>query len=1612
MRQHFDHALELVDAFLHDALDPGDAEWVERHCETCPVCKVALAEARKRQNALGSVAPSEASEDLIQATLRHIETRDQQHRRHRRLLFACVLPAAAAVLVLLVGANLYYGLMKPTPYDLVVLGQDQLLASAHNSLRVRLINHITGTPVAHVPVEVVLRDPRSGEVVEKLASFTTDADGTGQPRFRLPESAEGQFELCVVAHTEGKEEVLSHFVTVKRSARVMLSSDKPLYQPGQVIRLRALALRQPDLRPLAGQEVTFSVADPKGNLIFKQKSQSPEGKSSKYGIGSVDCPLADEVLEGQYTVSCKFGDIESRRTITVQKYVLPKFKVEVAGLKDFYAPGDPVRGVVQVQYFFGEPVPDGEVKISLIDRSPQPQTVAERTDADGKAAFDFKLPNDGALPSAEDRHFTLDVTVVDKAGQQHGTRVSRVVTSEALRVEVIPEAGALVRGVANKVFLYVSHADGSPAEATVQVSGVRQPLTTSKLGVASFELTPALDDVNLRIHAADAAGQNVRREVRLLCGPFNQDFVLRSDRAVYDGGQTVHLLALGAGTEPVFVDFIKDGQTVLTETVAVQNGRGEAQFDLPADIFGTLEMNAYRFSPGTQANTVTLPVRKTRVLYVRPASDVQIQASIRNGTYRPREQTKVLFRLTDKAGKPAPGALSVAVVDEALFAVLDRAPGMERTFYLLEHDLLKPVTTTFPRWSSDDKPIAGVEERGQLEQALFAKTARTVTQDAESSRLPPGSRVEKPTDAESDVAEVNGPSPYSLSENSFTEKAQLVRETRNHGLRWVWLGWAALFALVCLTGYIVAWIYVNRQLMAVLSVSAVIVLGCGGGFLLVNERYEYAADMNEAATAAPEAVGAPPFAEGTQDIRKTETDPDNHPVPPRPVPPNDDPNPPEKIGSARPPRVRNWFPETLLWAPELITDERGEYELPLEMADSMTQWRLSASAVTADGRLGATQAALRVFQPFFVDLDLPVTLTRNDEADLRVVVHDHRRRAEPTPQTVTLTLSDGRWYEPAWFELLERDEQGAKLFTKTVTLMPGEVKTVAYRIKVNKVGLRRLEVTARAGDLADGIERTIEVVPDGRRVDFVKSGDLEVPAEIALRVPANAIEGSPKAVLKIYPSNLSQVIEGLDGIFQMPHGCFEQTSSTTYPNVLALDYLRRTKKALPGVEMKAKGYIQTGYQRLLTFEVSRGGGFALFGRGPGDPVLSAYGLMEFRDMARVHDVDPDLIARTQKWLLAQRGDDGGWGVDGGPSPYARLRGTAYIAWAAFNGQPDADQGGKTKAYLLRQRPGEIADPYALALVCNALLALDPTGTSAAPYLDRLDALGTTDGERFVFWKQAPGSRTVYHSTGSSGDVETTALAALAIMTGQRSQAATRKALAWLVSQKDGRGTWNSTQATVLALKALLAGTELAGGERERIIQVSLGDRRLEDIRIPADQSEVVFSRDLPVVPGSEATLKVVETTGTAAGYQVVLRYHVPAPAPQEREPFAVAVKFDRAEVRLNDTVKVMATLRNRSPQNAPMLMAELPVPAGFALDPSPLNRLVKEGKIARFEVRGQTLIVYLLGLDAGKSLPIPYELLARQPVKVTAAAPRAYEYYDPAREGRGQATEVSVTPRP
>ena len=107
--------------------------------------------------------------------------------------------------------------------------------------------------------------------------------------------------------------------------------------------------------------------------------------------------------------------------------------------------------------------------------------------------------------------------------------------------------------------------------------------------------------------------------------------------------------------------------------------------------------------------------------------------------------------------------------------------------------------------------------------------------------------------------------------------------------------------------------------------------------------------------------------------------------------------------------------------------------------------------------------------------------------------------------------------------------------------------------------------------------------------------------------------------------------------------------------------------------------------------------------------------------------------------------------------------TAYVGWAVFAKNQPNNNSQRTLDYLLAHRPETIQSVNVLATVANALLAIEPTGDSAAAYLARLDDLkkSSEDGKT-VWWEQGEGQETMFHGSGRAGNVETTALATMAL----------------------------------------------------------------------------------------------------------------------------------------------------------------------------------------------------------------------------------------------------------
>jgi uncharacterized protein YfaS (alpha-2-macroglobulin family) len=567
---------------------------------------------------------------------------------------------------------------------------------------------------------------------------------------------------------------------------------------------------------------------------------------------------------------------------------------------------------------------------------------------------------------------------------------------------------------------------------------------------------------------------------------------------------------------------------------------------------------------------------------------------------------------------------------------------------------------------------------------------------------------------------------------------------------------------------------------------------------------------------------------------------------------------------------------------------------------------------------------------------------------------------------------------------------------KTVKLGPNQVSCVYFPIKAMVIGKHSLTVKAASGSLSDGIKRELTVYPNGQKQTDVANGIINGKIHLNATIPDYAIPGASKLFIKIYPGTLSQVVDGLEGLLQVPHGCFEQTSSITYPNVLIMKYLKSIKKDKPEISIKAEQYINVGYQRLLTFE-SPDGGFDWFGGAPANTVLTAYGIMELSDMDSVHEVDPQVIERAKTLLHKRQQHDGSWKSSNYTSTWgeldSKLTTTSYITWClaeAGDSYFNSAIIGRACDYIT-QNVDNIRDTYTLALAANALVAAG-NKEAAKELLDRL-ANSAKVRQNKASWPSK--SSTLTYTRGDIADAETTALAAYAFFkSGTRIDMA-RQALTELIARKSPSGDWGTTQATILALKALFAASKGGTGGKTDI-RITVNGRSAGTVHLSGDDSDVLQIVDVTsLTDGGRNTIELSVNGEARPAYQIVARYYIPWAQVSDKtsEEINIDVLYSQLKVAKCGTVDVSAVVKSRN--TVKMAMVDLGIPPGFSVDTEGLELLKSKRIIDRFELTHRQLILYLHNLRPGRQINIHYRLQVLYPVRATVPVSKAYDYYNP-----------------
>ncbi len=1578
-----------------------------------------------------------------------------------------------------------------------ILGQQAYLAGGAAALRV-IVTDSRNEPIAgsgSVRVELDGRTVFTGPVNRR---------GAADARFRFPATMTGSHTLHYIADTQLGSTEVTQQVRIEDKASILLTTEKPLYQPGQTIHVRALALDRANHQATARRPLTFELEDSRGNKVFKKATET-----SAYGIASAEFILATEVNLGTYHLRAIMENNRAELALNVERYVLPKFKVAI----DFtgkaahgYRPGDHVTGTVRANYFFGKPVDGGEVtvKASAMDVAIVDSTPSEgKTDADGAYKFDLILPSyfagnpldHGAIRAL------VQATVKDTAGHSEMRGEPVTVSQSPLLITAVPEGGTLIPNLENQVFVLTSYADGKPAATTVKVHG--ESVNTDAGGVAVVRLAPGPGAENLQIEASDAQGNRASTSLQLQVRQGPDQILLRTERAVYRAGDSIQLKVFATKARgAAYVDVIKDGQTVLTRDLDIVDGQATLTIPATPDLAGTLDCNAYLF--GRDAR----PIGDHRLLFVQPADELKIEATADGAVYKPGDDARIRFRVTNSHGEGVQAALGLQVVDEAVFALAEKQPGFAKVFFYLEQEAMKPRYEIHSIGMPDVvEPV--VARQSQAARALFAATEMVNTDGFETeagrhvsqakfgqymgayhtrfveqarSQLSGGPELtdawggklsvtsvsyggpgktymvrsagpDKQLNSADDlyayfsvrepkmVARANsGPSgidiniehdrgPYngradisgvvadpkggavegvSVAAREVASGQMRNATTNSEGAFQFTAAPAGDYQITVAYGSVTTAVKLtlNARDRAVLSAHLQVASGKivvtqplpmpaarpmfamqagmagAGGFarkaadLPMNDRVDMLDVRAEAATML--AVNGAVDGKDLEVLKKMTAETGGTP----------------KVAAAA--RVRSYFPEALYINPEIVTDQHGIATITIPMADSITTWRMAMMASTARGLLGSGTSSLKVFQDFFVDLDLPVTLTQGDRVSIPIGVYNYASAAGD----VGLQLQPADWYT------LVQDTAD-----KSLTVEPGRVGGSQFTIEAKRIGKFKLTLAAHmkgAANRSDIVVREIEVIPNGREQSVVFNGRLENTVAHTLNFPAGAIPDASKVLVRLYPGPLSQVIEGMDSILRMPGGCFEQTSSSTYPNVLALDYMKNANKLTPEVHAKAEGFIVNGYQRLLTFEVP-GGGFSWFGSAPANKILTGYGLMEFSDMAKVHDVDPNLIHRTQQWIAGQQQPDGSWKPDtqfineGATNRFNTdpLRIAAYLGWSLANTGYQGPAVEKARQFVVAHMDGK-ADRYTLAVVANfaADYNKDREFTNRAMQL-LLDA--RTEKDDRVWWNS---QETGVYATGESAAVETTGLAVQGLLKWGQASATASKALSYIAAKKDASGAWGTTQATIMALRALLLSTQKGAADVRGTVEISLNGQPAKTLTLTADNNDLLHQFVFDGQPG-DVSLKFNGKGGLA--YQIVGRYFVPWDKKPAGEPLSIDVTYDRTTLAQNDLATATATIKNNLPKPANMVMLDLGIPPGFDLLSEDLQAYQeKKGHLQKFSLTATQAILYLDSVKPGETVTFQYRLRAKYPIRAKTFQSKVYEYYDPAVNAVARPVQLEV----
>ena len=1304
-----------------------------------------------------------------------------------------------------------------------------------------------------------------------------------------------------------------------------VSTDKPIYREGEKVYLRSVLLHVADRTPYSDAASAFVTI------------KGPKGDQvfqTRSTLEDAVTGLAWEVPMGQaggeYAVSVVYPQVgapPAERKFDVRAYRAPRLKTQIKFLRDGYGPGDEAVATLSANRAEGGVPKNAEVTITARVDGVEIHRATAKVGAKGNCVARFKLPAE-----IERGEGTLAFAIKDGGAVETATKTIPILL-QTLDLTFFPEGGEFVEGVPNRLYFEAR----TPAQKPADFSGVVLDSTGKEVAKLSTEhegrgrvtLTPQKDQAyELRITKPSGIGKTFPLPK---LGKSGIAIQAQADRFASD--KPVVLSIASPVSEEFIVTLARNEEEVARESVELTGGQPK-----------TVKLDALTGIEGVLIATVWDAAGKPlaeRLVYREPSQSLNISITSDKKRYVPGDRVTLRIKTTNEKGEPTAGVVGMTATDDSVLEMIEKreqAPRLPVMVFLEKnvreladaHVYLDPDNAQAPLALDLLLGTQGWRRFGFVDVPTFVKQhdkkARSVlAMRSLKERIPNSAAFD-------DLFLLAEAEVLNLDKSAFRELRLNNGLERNE----------------------------NKNVKARAPAPRPQPVAAA------RKAFKLEAKDIQAKRLAPDRLR-----ELLLDRRERDMDGRRGLSMPQVIVR-------EYAHALRPnrkPSDRIDFAETVYWHAGVKTNEAtGEAVVSFYLSDSVTAFRVFADGFDSRGALGSSQTLVKSVQPFYLEPKLPLEVTMGDVIRTPLAFVNETKKALQPKTTITATEGLGNGGVGA-FSL--RSGQRAR---QIVELKIGEV-----------TGDVDFVVNAKADGFADKVTRKLRIVPRGFPAEIGYGGLVEPDQglEFPVSIPDSLVPGSIRTKIAVHPTPLASLSQALERLIREPSGCFEQTSSTTYPLVMAQQYFMSHQGVDPGLVQKSSEILERGYKRLIGFECSKNG-YEWFGADPAHEALTAYGLLEFTDMSKVRQVDTAMLSRTRDWLFAARDSKGGftrkrralhtWIVD-------RDCSNGYITWAMLESGQSADSL-RPEIETAVKAGLESENSYVVALAANiAALAKDQSGLTKL--LGKLAEAQSDEGS-------VSGAKTsIVGSGGQALVIETTGLAMLAWLRDENFAPQVEKGIKWIVEQCKG-GRYGSTQSTVLALRAIVEydksrATPKAPGSLQLYV-----DGRAAGNPIKFDEKTkgaLEFIDIAEFLKPGERIVEIHMTGGSTMPYSFSVDYHDEMPATDEECDVDLAVRLSDAELTEGDVTEAKITVKNKLAEPIPAPIAIVGIPGGLEVRHDQLKELVKAGKIATYEVLGRDVVLYWRELAANQKLELPLSFVAEIPGSYIGPASRAYRYY-------------------